>query len=224
MQYSYLPSWISFLVDGPKAAEAGTALNEAVHAWWSRLPAGPDRRCSCSARAWALWGPRQRSSRRTRRHPSTRSRPVATVSCSSALRPRTTSGGRSKRHEHPRVGLGALVCGWPHRAVHASGRKPSTVRGVVGGAPGPVRAPPIRPGGQLDDPNVMGAAAVDRQPDRGRRPRERGVVPLCHVAPGDGRPRRGVQLRAWPRTQLRRGCSRRLGDGVSTRGVDRRRW
>jgi uncharacterized membrane protein len=40
MQYSYLPSWISFLVDGPKAAEAGAALNDAVHAWWSQLPSG----------------------------------------------------------------------------------------------------------------------------------------------------------------------------------------
>jgi uncharacterized membrane protein len=39
MQYSYLPSWISFLVDGPKAQEAGIALNRAVHAWWSDLPA-----------------------------------------------------------------------------------------------------------------------------------------------------------------------------------------
>jgi uncharacterized membrane protein len=39
MQYSYLPSWISFLVDGPKAADAGAALNEAVHDWWSALPA-----------------------------------------------------------------------------------------------------------------------------------------------------------------------------------------
>ncbi len=39
MQYSYLPSWISFLVDGPKAADAGVALNDAVHDWWSGLPA-----------------------------------------------------------------------------------------------------------------------------------------------------------------------------------------
>ena len=39
MQYSYLPSWISFLVDGPKASEAGAALNDAVYDWWSGLPA-----------------------------------------------------------------------------------------------------------------------------------------------------------------------------------------
>ena len=40
LQFSYLSSWISFLVDAPKAAEAGTALQEGVHAWWSRLPRG----------------------------------------------------------------------------------------------------------------------------------------------------------------------------------------
>jgi uncharacterized membrane protein len=37
-QYSYLPSWISFLVDKEKAAETGTALIEAVAARWRELP------------------------------------------------------------------------------------------------------------------------------------------------------------------------------------------
>jgi uncharacterized membrane protein len=37
-QYSYLPSWISFLVDTKKATEAGQALFDAVHAEWSSLP------------------------------------------------------------------------------------------------------------------------------------------------------------------------------------------
>ncbi len=39
IQYSYLPSWISTLVDVDKAKEAGTALFEAVHAKWETLPA-----------------------------------------------------------------------------------------------------------------------------------------------------------------------------------------
>jgi uncharacterized membrane protein len=37
-QYSYLPSWISFLVDLDKAAESSEALNDAVIARWSQLP------------------------------------------------------------------------------------------------------------------------------------------------------------------------------------------
>ena len=38
MQYSYLPSWISFMVDKEKAASSATAIYEAVFAWWSQLP------------------------------------------------------------------------------------------------------------------------------------------------------------------------------------------
>ncbi|MFE3546387.1 alpha/beta hydrolase [Nocardia sp. NPDC059177] len=39
MQYSYLPSWLSFLVDQERARQAGQALFEAVHAVWDTLPA-----------------------------------------------------------------------------------------------------------------------------------------------------------------------------------------
>jgi uncharacterized membrane protein len=42
MQYSYLPSWLSFLVDQSKAREAGRALFDAVYDRWSKLP--PDQR------------------------------------------------------------------------------------------------------------------------------------------------------------------------------------
>ncbi|MEV4896950.1 alpha/beta-hydrolase family protein, partial [Nonomuraea sp. NPDC055795] len=40
LQYSYLPSWVSFLVDRGKAARAGEALFDAVRARWERLPPG----------------------------------------------------------------------------------------------------------------------------------------------------------------------------------------
>ncbi|MGO9502399.1 MAG: alpha/beta hydrolase [Streptosporangiaceae bacterium] len=40
IQYSYLPSWISYLVDQSKAREAGRALFDAVYGVWSQLPAG----------------------------------------------------------------------------------------------------------------------------------------------------------------------------------------
>lgn len=39
MQYSYLPSWMSFLVDGDRAQDAGRLLFDAVYAHWSTLPA-----------------------------------------------------------------------------------------------------------------------------------------------------------------------------------------
>jgi uncharacterized membrane protein len=38
MQYSYLPSWISFLVDQSKARDAGRALFDAIYGRWSKLP------------------------------------------------------------------------------------------------------------------------------------------------------------------------------------------
>jgi uncharacterized membrane protein len=38
IQYSYLPSWLSYLVDQKKAREAGRALYDAVYDRWSKLP------------------------------------------------------------------------------------------------------------------------------------------------------------------------------------------
>jgi uncharacterized membrane protein len=38
IQYSFLPSWISFLVDQERATDAGRALFDAVYAKWSTLP------------------------------------------------------------------------------------------------------------------------------------------------------------------------------------------
>jgi uncharacterized membrane protein len=38
IQYSYLPSWISYLVDQKRAREAGRALFDAVYSKWSDLP------------------------------------------------------------------------------------------------------------------------------------------------------------------------------------------
>jgi uncharacterized membrane protein len=38
MQYSYLPSWLSYLVDQARAREAGRELFDAVYARWSDLP------------------------------------------------------------------------------------------------------------------------------------------------------------------------------------------
>ncbi len=39
IQYSYLPSWISYLVDQAQARAAGRALFDAIYGAWSRLPA-----------------------------------------------------------------------------------------------------------------------------------------------------------------------------------------
>jgi uncharacterized membrane protein len=41
-QYSYLPSWISFLGDREKSMQSGRTMIDAIHQWWTRLP--PDHR------------------------------------------------------------------------------------------------------------------------------------------------------------------------------------
>jgi uncharacterized membrane protein len=38
MQYSFLPSWISFILDTETAIESGIAINEAVIEWWQAQP------------------------------------------------------------------------------------------------------------------------------------------------------------------------------------------
>lgn len=38
IQYSYLPSWISFLVDQQRAREAGKALYDTIYDYWATLP------------------------------------------------------------------------------------------------------------------------------------------------------------------------------------------
>lgn len=38
MQYSFLPSWISFILDTATSMESGIAINEAVIEWWHDLP------------------------------------------------------------------------------------------------------------------------------------------------------------------------------------------
>src|SRR5215472_12274396 len=40
IQYSYLPSWISYLVDQAKAQQAGQALFDAVYGVWAKMPSG----------------------------------------------------------------------------------------------------------------------------------------------------------------------------------------
>lgn len=38
IQYSYLPSWLSFLADQDVARETGKAVTDAVYQWWGQLP------------------------------------------------------------------------------------------------------------------------------------------------------------------------------------------
>ncbi len=53
MQYSFLPSALSFIADRETPPLAGQALFEAVHRVWSARPGDSGRNWWCSARVWA---------------------------------------------------------------------------------------------------------------------------------------------------------------------------
>jgi uncharacterized membrane protein len=56
MQYSYLPSWMSFLADGNRAEVAGRLLFDAVYAHWSALPADRRPKLVVSGESLGSWG------------------------------------------------------------------------------------------------------------------------------------------------------------------------
>jgi uncharacterized membrane protein len=56
IQYSYLPSWISYLVDKSKALEAGQALFDAVYGAWAKLPPGHRPRLFVSGESLGSFG------------------------------------------------------------------------------------------------------------------------------------------------------------------------
>ena len=61
MEYSYLPSWLSYLVDQDRARDAGRELFDAVYARWSELRPTPARACSSAGRASVCSARRPRS-------------------------------------------------------------------------------------------------------------------------------------------------------------------
>ena len=56
IQYSYLPSWVSYLVDQSKAREAGRALFDQVYGAWADLPQGQRPRLLVSGESLGTFG------------------------------------------------------------------------------------------------------------------------------------------------------------------------
>ena len=56
IQYSYLPSWVSYLVDQSKARDAGRALFDAVYGTWSQLPQGQRPRLFAAGESLGSFG------------------------------------------------------------------------------------------------------------------------------------------------------------------------
>ena len=95
-QYSYLPSWLSFLVDKERAKEAGVTLFDAVYAEWSKRPGRRPAQAAGVRREPRLVR-RRGGVQRTPRH----RQPHQRRACSSARRTPTSCGGATPRIATP---------------------------------------------------------------------------------------------------------------------------
>ena len=201
LQYSYLPSWISFLADRQKSMDSGRMLINAVHDRWAKLPS--DHRpklvlygeslgslAGQAAFGWlpdigrmgfdaVLWvGPPQESSLwhalLVRRDPG-----------STEVQPRYDSG-RTVRFSEAIDPVDVDRVGGP----------------AVGGHPCAVSAAPVRPGGLVVARPVVQSARLAGRAARPRSQCGHAMEPGGHVLAGQRRPdqRRGGSRRA--RTQL----------------------
>jgi uncharacterized membrane protein len=180
LQYSYLPSWISFLVDRDKAAEAGTALYRHVHRRWSRLPPESrprriifgERLGSYGAEA-AFGGPDAAAS-------------LANLVAGSdgALFTGPTEANRIWDQLTDYREPGSPV--WRPSTATAPGCGSPTGPPTWKARPGldtaarPLRAPSLGPGRELAPRLALAAARVDRAPQGLRHPRPGRLVPDRH--------------------------------------------
>ncbi len=212
LQYSFLPSWISFLADRQKSMDAGRALIHAVHDRWAQLPAQhrpklvlygeslgsmagqaafgwlPDiRRMGFDAVLWV--GPPQESTLWhaliARRDPG-----------STEVQPRYDNGrtvrfseGERSRRRHPR-----------HRPA-------------VGRHAGAVPAAPIRPGGVVVARLAVQPARLARRTPRTRPKPCDALEPDSYLLAGQRRPDERRRRAGRARPQLQQRHPRRLGRG-----------
>ena len=187
MQYSYLPSWMSYLVDQARAREAGRELFDAVYDRWSKLPArrpaAPRRR----RREPGLLRRRDGIQRRVRPpQPHRRRRLRRAAELQHAL-PRVRRRARRRQPEvapEYRGGRTVRFTDDPQSGVAAR----RTARGT-----GPRVLYLQHPSDPIVwwSPQLMSApAGLARGAARRRRRRRDALDPLRHLLAGDGRPAR----------------------------------
>ena len=120
LQYSYLPSWISFLVDRDEAAEAGAALYRHVHRRWSQLPAESRPKLIIFGESLGSFGAEAAFGAPTPRRRWPTSSTGRTARCSPAP-PRPTGSGTSS----PTTGSRAAPSGAPSTAAAPGSGSPT---------------------------------------------------------------------------------------------------
>jgi hypothetical protein len=192
LQYSYLPSWISFLVDKDEAAEAGIALYRHVHRRWGPAPGrGPPQAGHLRREPGPLRRRGGRGSTARRRWPTWS--PGRTGRCSPAPPPPTTSGTSSPTTASPAPRSGARST--PAAPASSSPTGPPTWNGPTrpGGTSRAVRAPSLGPGGERHRRGLLEPPGMDRPAPELRHPRPGRLVPDRHRHPGGRRPHRRLQ-------------------------------
>ena len=222
MQYSYLPSWLSYLVDQPRAREAGRELFDAVYERWVTRPDEERPRLSCSVRAWARSAPRRPSAA------SSTCATAPTARCSSARRASTSctasspTAGTTAARGAPVFRGGRTVRFSDDRAcLHPAGTRLGTAPGCCTS-----RTPPTRSSG-----GTRGSCCVARTGSTSRAGADVldevvwvPFVTFWQVTRGHAVRRRGAR---WPRSPLLDRIGRRLGghpaapDGWTAERADR---
>ena len=215
MQYSYLPSWLSFLVDQARARDAGRALFDAVYGAWAQLPLDRRPQLYVFGESLGTFGGEAAFSGLADIQNRTDGVLWAGPPNFNALW-RSLVADRA-----PGVaGVAARVRGRADRPVRRCGTRPGAAARAVG--PAARRLPAERLGPDrlvvpAADPGPSGLAA--RAAWAGRQPVDV-LDPLRDVLAGHRRPgvRGGGAGR--PRPQVRRGLRRRLGARDPAAGLD----
>ena len=217
MQYSYLPSWLSYLVDQTKAREAGRDLFDAVYDRWSQLPADQRPRAVRLRREPGVVRRRDRVQRRVRPAQPHRRHGVRRAAELQHPVPRVPRPpGRRHPRDRSRSTRTAGRC-----ASRTTRRRRSRRRASRGTAP--ASSTSCTP----SDPIVWWSPQLAASPSRtgssetARHGRAAGhrLAAVRHVLAGDGRPdvRRRRPRRARPRVQG--GVRRRLERGAADRAA-----
>ena len=224
LQYSYLPSWISFLVDRDEAAEAGVALYRHVHRRWSQLPAERRPKLVIFGESLGSFG----AEAPFRGGDAAASLANLVAGSDGAL----FTGPTASNHIWSQL-TGDREPGSPvWRPVYGGGAEVQFAN-----RPADLERPdqdwrhprvlyvhhPSDPVGNATLESLWRRPGVDRPPQGLRRPGPGRLVPDRHRAPGGGRPHRRLQRRLRPRPQLRHRLRGRLGGRGPPGRVDARR-
>ena len=219
IQYSYLPSWISYLVNQSKALAAGRALFDAVYGAWAKLPPGDRPRLYVAGESLGSFGGEAAF---------TGENDIANRTIWRAVR-----GAAELQHAVPGIQRPPRR-GQPGGPAHLPGRADRAVRErhdrgnpaagpALGGQPGPVHDASIRPDRLVEPASDLQPAGLDQRAARQGRAQGHVLDAVRYLLAGHrrpsvlhrrpGRPRPPVLGRVCRRVECRRAARRHDGPG-----------